>query len=230
MADVKNRGSDAVPRTLSKAARAAARSGRKVPVSRTSNGINAVISSGLLKDPVIERYLKSLESGFDAGPAAVIISVLTRRGTDLPTLRGVVEALEEMKTGRRSARALEILKRAVVRDSQAAVVLSSLLKRRPRLLRLKTEVLILFSRIYSRLEDRETVDSLQPDQVEELTAALSNTIEKFSTGPGDRTPIEEVFFAVLNDKLREETKPEAKARVMGAWAQNLNSILGRTAP
>lgn len=192
--------------------------------------MNEVISSGLFKDPVIERYLKSLESGFEAASVAVIISILTRRGTDLPTLRRVVEALEEMKPGRRSARTLEILQRAVVRDSQAAVVLSSLLKRSPQLLGLKAEVLILFSRIFSRLEDRETVENLQPAQVEELTAALRNTIEKFSTAPGDRMPIEEAFFSVLNDKLRGEEKPEAKARVLNAWAQNLNSILGRTSP
>lgn len=230
MAEVKKRKSDTAPRASSRTVRGAGRAGRKTPGSRTSNGINGGVPSKLLKDPVIERCLKNLESGAEAAPAAGILSVLARRGNSLPTLRRVAEALEEMKPGGRASRAVDILRRAVVRDSQAAIVISSLLKRRPRLLALKTEDLILFNRIYSNLEDREIIENLQPSQVEELTAALRNAVEKFSTAPGDRTAIEEIFFSVLNDKIRGEEKHERKAYVMGAWAENLLSILSRTAP
>lgn len=228
MSDAKYRRLDAVPGTPSKIARGAIRSGRKSSRSRTVNGISGGVPARLRKDPMIERWLKSFESGPEAASATVIVSVLARRGTDLQTLRRVVEAFEGMKPGRRTARALDILKRAVIRDSRAAVVLSSLLEGNHALLALKTDVLILFSRIYSRLEDPKTIDRLQPVQVEELTAALNNTIEKFSTAPGDRPIIEEIFFTVLNDKLREETKPEAKAGLMVLWAENLISILDRT--
>jgi len=195
----------------------------------TFNGSNGGLSSKPKKDPIIERVLRNLEEHPETGPAASVISLLAGRGVGLPALRTIAEAMESFLRGKHAARAVEILRRATVRDRQCAVVLSDLLRRRPQLLSAGTDDLILFGRIYPRIEDPEIIDRLGPAQVEDLAAAFRVTLKMFSGSLETGRPgVERVFFSVLNDKLRQEGNPDEKAALISAWSENLISILNAT--
>ena len=197
---------------------------------RTRNEARAGSSFRFRKDPVITRCLRSLEGRPEAASAASIISLLARRGTDLATLRKVAESIGSFERGRHASRAVDILGRAAVRGGKSAIILSTLLRRSPRLLPAETDALILFARIYPNIEDSEIIDSLGPSHVEDLADAFRTTVAMFSDrSDSARQRIEQVFFEVLNDKLRDRKSTDEKAAVLTAWAENLISILNATA-
>jgi hypothetical protein len=174
------------------------------------------------KDPSIKRSLRQLKGRLEAETASNIISLLARRGTDIQALRGVAEAIAGFKAGDQAVRALNVLKRAVLRDRQAAVVLPAAFIRNPLLLKARADSLIVFGRIYPFIAGDEIIESLGPRDVEDLSDAYKTAVSMFP-----RPDIEEVFFAVLNEKMHQAGKTEEKVRILSAWAGNLVSLLNR---
>jgi hypothetical protein len=183
----------------------------------------------LKNDPAIAHSLRRLKGRPEASSALSILSLLARRGTNLKDLRRVAEQISDFKSGPQAARAMDVLSRAVVRDRQATIVLSTLLLRNPGLLRARAETLILFGRIYPDMEDPDIVESLSPGQVEDLAAAFRSTLSAFPVATGAfRAHIEEIFFTVLNRKLREAEIPARKMDVITKWPGKVISILNAT--
>jgi hypothetical protein len=174
------------------------------------------------KDPSIERSLRRLEGRLDIERASNIVSFLIRRGTDLQTLRSLVEAIADLKTRRQVVRGLNVLKRAVMKDRQAAILLPGLFLRNPQLLKSKTDSLIIFGRMYPFLSDSRIIDSLNTEEMEILAAAYKKTLTLFP-----RPEIQDLFFTVLNDKTEQAENLAQKLWIASTWAENLVSILNR---
>jgi hypothetical protein len=178
--------------------------------------------SALSKDQFIERSLRRMKNRQDAAAAHNIISLLARRATDIQSLRRTAEAIACFKPGAQSARALNILKRAVIKDRQATLVLPEILLQNQMLLHAKGESLIIFAHIYPLVSWPEIIGFLGPDQLENLADAYKNATAMFP-GPD----MEKIFFAVLSQKIQQEENPYEKVRVASTWSANLISLLHR---
>jgi len=181
-----------------------------------------VHSTAFRKDPAIERSLRRIKGRPQIESASHIISFLARRGTDIQTLRGLAEAIAALRPGWQVVRALSVLRSAVMKDRQAAVLLPALFLRNPFLLQAKTGSLIIFGRMYPLISDSGIIDSLSPEEVEILAAAYRRSVSLFP-----RPETHDVFFAVLNEKIQQEKDSNGKKIIASAWAERLISILNR---
>ncbi|HDR16480.1 MAG TPA: hypothetical protein ENN79_13560, partial [Desulfobacteraceae bacterium] len=181
-----------------------------------------VHSAVFRKDPSIERNLRRMEGRPEAETASNIISFLACRGTDIQALRAFAEAISEITPRGQTARALNILKRAVVKDRQAAVRLPVIFLRNPLLLRAKTNSLLTLARMEPFIAFSEITDFLRPEDADTLAAAYKTAVSMFP-----RPDTRELFFAVLNEKMHQAEKPAEKMRIASVWAENLVSLLNR---
>jgi hypothetical protein len=181
-----------------------------------------VYATAFRRDPSILRSLRRIKGRAEVESASQIIAFLARRGTDLQALRGVAEAIADFRPGPEAVRGLKVLRSAITKDRHAAVLLPAVISRNPSLLRAHTDSLIILGRMYPFISDSGIIGSLGPEDVEILAAAYRKTVSLFP-----RPEIEDVFFAVLNEKMRQGTHPAEKKRVASAWAETLISILTR---
>ncbi|MFO8088268.1 MAG: hypothetical protein R6U13_00380 [Desulfatiglandaceae bacterium] len=191
-------------------------------VPSTSRGKHPVHSAAFRKDPSIERSLRRIKGRPEIESASNIISFLARRGTDLQTLRGVAEAIASFKPQWQAVRGLKVLRSAIIKDRQAAVLLPAVFLRNPLILKAKTDSLIIFGRMCPFISESKIIDLLGPEEVEILAAAYRSTLSLFP-----RPETRDLFFAVLNEKMRRVESLGEKIHIASTWAENLISILSR---
>jgi hypothetical protein len=89
-------------------------------------------------------------------------------------------------------------------------------------LKAKTDSLIIFGRMCPFISESKIIDLMGPEEVEILTAAYRSTISLFP-----RQETRDIFFAVLNEKMRQVESLVEKMNIASTWAENLIWILNR---